>query len=285
MRNTLQHKISHFTHRPWGARKARCRGHARILTDILTRASVINLARLATLWTSPKTVEACAPRRGGWPGRSAARPGLSAGPWRAAGRLHGGIRFRNLDSRVTLIERCREAGHVTHRHVAGLTSVRPLPRYTTEREGIMASICWIRLTSKSERLQPPWAKLRDVVDPSLRVDIAVEQRFLAKSRNFTRSLYAEHLNSVHMIEAASHAQADGFDGVFPGCWNDPLWEAREVLDIPLASVDEQSTLATPQPVGDGSSASNTMRSSHARNAQEVRSGVQGGCGPHRPGDR
>ena len=28
----------------------------------------------------------------------------------------------------------------------------------------------------------------------------------------------------------------------------------------------------------------TMRSGHARNAQEVRSGVQGGCGPHRPGD-
>ena len=28
----------------------------------------------------------------------------------------------------------------------------------------------------------------------------------------------------------------------------------------------------------------TMRSSHARNAQEVRPGVQGGCGPHRPGD-
>src|SRR5829696_5614705 len=25
--------------------------------------------------------------------------------------------------------------------------------------------------------------------------------------------------------------------------------------------------------------------SHARNAQEVRCGVQGGCGPHRPGDR
>lgn len=71
----------------------------------------------------------------------------------------------------------------------------------------MPSICWNRLTSKRVRLQPLWAKLRDVVDPSLRVDIAVEQRFLAKSRNFTRSLYAEHLNSVHMIEAASHAQA------------------------------------------------------------------------------
>ena len=48
-RPVVERKISHFTRRPWGARKARCRGHARILTDILTRASAINLARLATL--------------------------------------------------------------------------------------------------------------------------------------------------------------------------------------------------------------------------------------------
>jgi Transposase DDE domain/Transposase domain (DUF772) len=48
-RPVVERKISHFTRRPWGGRKARCRGHKRILTDILTRASAINLARLATL--------------------------------------------------------------------------------------------------------------------------------------------------------------------------------------------------------------------------------------------
>ena len=48
-RPVVERKISHFTRRPWGARKARCRGRARILTDILTRASAINLVRLATL--------------------------------------------------------------------------------------------------------------------------------------------------------------------------------------------------------------------------------------------
>ena len=48
-RPVVERKISHFTRRPWGGRKARCRGHNRILTDILTRASAINLARLATL--------------------------------------------------------------------------------------------------------------------------------------------------------------------------------------------------------------------------------------------
>ncbi len=48
-RPVVERKISHFTRRPWGGRKARCRGSQRILTDILTRAAAINLARLATL--------------------------------------------------------------------------------------------------------------------------------------------------------------------------------------------------------------------------------------------
>ena len=48
-RPVVERKISHFTHRPWGGRKARCRGHKPILTDILARAGAINLARLATL--------------------------------------------------------------------------------------------------------------------------------------------------------------------------------------------------------------------------------------------
>lgn len=48
-RPVVERKISHFARRPWGGRKARCRGQKRILTDILTRAGAINLARLATL--------------------------------------------------------------------------------------------------------------------------------------------------------------------------------------------------------------------------------------------
>ena len=48
-RPIVERKISNFTRRPWGGRKARCRGQKRILTDILTRASALNLARLATL--------------------------------------------------------------------------------------------------------------------------------------------------------------------------------------------------------------------------------------------
>jgi hypothetical protein len=48
-RPIVERKISHFTRRPWGGRQARCRGQKRILTDILTRAGAVNLARLATL--------------------------------------------------------------------------------------------------------------------------------------------------------------------------------------------------------------------------------------------
>jgi hypothetical protein len=48
-RPTAERKIAHFVRRGWGGRKARCRGQTRILTDVLTRAAVLNLARLAVL--------------------------------------------------------------------------------------------------------------------------------------------------------------------------------------------------------------------------------------------
>jgi hypothetical protein len=48
-RPTVERKIAHFVRRAWGGRHARCRGTTRILTDVLSRAAAINLARLATL--------------------------------------------------------------------------------------------------------------------------------------------------------------------------------------------------------------------------------------------
>jgi hypothetical protein len=48
-RPTVERKIAHFVRRGWGGRKARCRGQTRIVTDVLTRAAVLNLARLAVL--------------------------------------------------------------------------------------------------------------------------------------------------------------------------------------------------------------------------------------------
>ena len=77
----------------------------------------------------------------------------------------------------------------------------------------MTSICWIHPTTKATVLQPLFHRLSTIVGPIVRPDVKLEQRFLADSGNFTRSLYAEHLNSVHMVEAALQAQNDGFDGV------------------------------------------------------------------------
>ena len=48
-RPKVERKIAHFVRRPWGGRKARVRGVARIATDADTRAAAINWARLATL--------------------------------------------------------------------------------------------------------------------------------------------------------------------------------------------------------------------------------------------
>jgi IS5 family transposase len=48
-RPLVERKISHFTRRAWGGRKARTRGLARITTDLHTRAGAINWARLAVL--------------------------------------------------------------------------------------------------------------------------------------------------------------------------------------------------------------------------------------------
>jgi len=103
-------------------------------------------------------------------------------------------------------------------------------------------LCWIHPTTENEQLMLLWHKLESVIRPVLTPQTVLEFRFLPKSTNFTRSFYAEHVNSTHMLEAALAAERDGFDGVYFGCWNDPLWEAREILNIPVASVGEQSML-------------------------------------------
>lgn len=48
-RPIVERKISHFTRRAWGGRRARTRGLARITTDLVTRAAALNWARLAVL--------------------------------------------------------------------------------------------------------------------------------------------------------------------------------------------------------------------------------------------
>jgi hypothetical protein len=48
-RPIVERKVSHFTRRTWGGRKARTRGLSRITTDLVTRAGALNWARLAVL--------------------------------------------------------------------------------------------------------------------------------------------------------------------------------------------------------------------------------------------
>jgi hypothetical protein len=48
-RPIVERKVSHFTRRAWGGRRARTRGLARITTDLVTRAGALNWARLAAL--------------------------------------------------------------------------------------------------------------------------------------------------------------------------------------------------------------------------------------------
>ncbi len=104
-------------------------------------------------------------------------------------------------------------------------------------------ICWINTDSRNPKLESMYSKLDEMVRPVLHPETEVEYRFPERSGDFLRSLYAEHLNSVLVIEEALKAEAEGFDAVFIACWNDPLWEAREVLSIPVGSVSEQTMLA------------------------------------------
>lgn len=48
-RPIVERKIAHFVRRPWGGRRARTRGRARVATDLDTRAGALNWARLAAL--------------------------------------------------------------------------------------------------------------------------------------------------------------------------------------------------------------------------------------------
>ena len=103
-------------------------------------------------------------------------------------------------------------------------------------EVCVLKLCWIHPTTTNDSLAPLWEKLDHVIRPILRDGTELEFRFLEKSGNFVRSLYAEHLNSVHIVEAAMKAEADGFDGVFIGCWNDPLWKNASSRCLALMAV-------------------------------------------------
>lgn len=52
-RPKVERKIAHLVRRAHGGRKARTRGTAKVLSDLVTRAAVVNLARLTVLGVRP----------------------------------------------------------------------------------------------------------------------------------------------------------------------------------------------------------------------------------------
>jgi allantoin racemase len=84
--------------------------------------------------------------------------------------------------------------------------------------------------------------LRDYFPKVARPNTSVELRHLPVSGNFVRSLYTELLNNRAIVENTIQAEQDGFEAVVLGCWADPLWEAREAVDIPVIGIGEAAML-------------------------------------------
>lgn len=104
------------------------------------------------------------------------------------------------------------------------------------------NILWNEATTGAPTLDPLWQLLRDYFPKVARPDTQVVMRHVSVSGNYVRSLYTELLNNRAVVENAVAAEREGFDAVVLGCWADPLWETREVLDIPVVGIGEAAML-------------------------------------------
>ncbi len=103
-------------------------------------------------------------------------------------------------------------------------------------------ILWNEATTGAPALNLLWQLLRDYFPGVARPDTDVVIRHVSVSGNYVRSLYTELLNNWAVVENAVVAEREGFDAVVLGCWADPLWETREVLDIPVVGIGEAAML-------------------------------------------
>jgi allantoin racemase len=103
-------------------------------------------------------------------------------------------------------------------------------------------ILWNEATSGPPELAPLWQALRGYLDRIACPGTEVELRHAAVSGNYVRSLYTELLNNRAVVETTIQGARDGFDAVVLGCWADPLWEAREAVDIPVVGIGEAAML-------------------------------------------
>jgi allantoin racemase len=103
-------------------------------------------------------------------------------------------------------------------------------------------ILWNEATSGAPELAPLWEALHGYFPKVACLDTEVVLRHVSVSGNYVRSLYTELLNNRAVVENTIAAERDGFDAVVLGCWADPLWEAREAVDIPVVGIGEAAML-------------------------------------------
>lgn len=103
-------------------------------------------------------------------------------------------------------------------------------------------ILWNEATSGVPELDPLWDALRGYFPEVARPDTEVVLRHVSVSGNYVRTLYTELLNNRAVVENSIAAERDGFDAIVLGCWADPLWEAREAVDIPVVGIGEAAML-------------------------------------------
>lgn len=104
------------------------------------------------------------------------------------------------------------------------------------------NILWSEATSGLPVMGPVWQLLGDYFPKVAFSQTEVVVRHTEYSANYVRSLHTELLNNPGMVELAIQGEEDGFDAVVLGCWADPLWEAREAVDIPVVGIGEASML-------------------------------------------
>jgi allantoin racemase len=103
-------------------------------------------------------------------------------------------------------------------------------------------ILWNEATNGPVMMEPLWQALKGYFPNVARSDTEVVLRHAAVSGNYVRSLYTELLNNRAIVETAIQGEQEGFDAVVIGCWADPLWEACEVVNIPVVGIGEASML-------------------------------------------
>ena len=94
-----------------------------------------------------------------------------------------------------------------------------------------------------DRMETIWSSLKRFYAKIASPGTEIKLGHLDVSTNYVRSFYAEFYNNIGIIEKVIRAEEQGFEAVILGCMSDPgIWEAREVVDIPVVGVGESAYL-------------------------------------------